>query len=137
MANPTGKGGFKDHPELINKEGAPTKNKSWGGAVARLTNMTREELIAYVGAKSKMGRLLRELPPNIPVKDALVLISIIQYGRDPSPGMFNALADREDGKPNQPLTGGDGGAIEHVVRFIDDTGNNNPAPEAAPSAGED
>ena len=101
--NPTGRGGFQDHPELINKEGANAKDRSWRGAVSRLTNMTRDELIVYVGGKSRMGKLLKELPPNIPVKDALVLISIVQFGRDPSPGMFNALADREDGKPVTPV----------------------------------
>lgn len=113
--NPTGKGGFQDHPELINREGLNANDKSWRGAVSRLTGKTREELIEYVGAGTKMGKLLKELPPKIPVKDALVLISIISYGRDPSPGMFNALADREDGKPAQTLQGtGEGGA--HVIQ---------------------
>lgn len=105
MANPTGKGGFGDRPQDINREGANAKDKSWSGAVSRLTNKTREELIAYVGPNTKMGKLLKELPPKIPVKDALVLMSIIAYGRDPSPGMLNALADREEGKPNQPFSG--------------------------------
>jgi len=103
--NKTGKGGFKDHPENINREGAPNKDRSWRGSVSRLTNMTREELIEYVGAKTKMGRLLKELPPNVPVKDALILLFIVQYGREPNASMFNALADREEGKPLQSFSG--------------------------------
>lgn len=125
--NPSGKGGFQDHPELINKEGAPTKDKSWRGAVSRLTNMTREELIEYVGAKSRMGKLLKELPPNIPIKDALVLIGIVGYGRDPSPGWFNALADREDGKPLTPMKH-EGDVTVSWKEWIN--GNADPAPDS-------
>ena len=105
MANKTGKGGFQDHPELINKEGAPKRGQTWQEAVKRLTDMTRDELIAYVGPKSTLGRQLKELPPNVPVKDALILIAFIQFGRDPNPRLLATLMDREDGKPNQPISG--------------------------------
>lgn len=106
MSNPTGKGGFQDHPELINKEGLNRRSReTWQATVRRITDMTREEAIEYVGAKTKIGKLLKELPEGLPIKDALVFISIIQYGRDPNPRMFSALADREEGKPNQPLSG--------------------------------
>lgn len=120
MANPTGKGGFQDHPELINKEGAPKRGQSWQETVKRLSDMTREELIAYVGPKTKIGKLLKELPPSVPMKDALVLISFIQYGRDPNPRLLATLMDREDGKPNQPISGEGGGPIELVVKYATD-----------------
>jgi len=105
MANPTGKGGFQERPQDINREGAPTKDRSWRGSIRRLTNMTRDELIEYFGPKTKMGKMLKELPPNVPLKDALLAIGFIQYGRDPSPSWLNMFADREEGKPNQPITG--------------------------------
>ena len=108
MANPKGIGGFKDHPELINKAGAPKRGQNWQETVKRITDMTRDEAIAYVGSKSKIAKLLKELPADLPIKDALVFISIIQYGRDPNPRMLAALMDREDGKPNQPITGPNG-----------------------------
>lgn len=101
--NPTGKGGFKDHPELINKEGAPKRGQSWQETVKRLTDMTREELIAYVGKTTRLGKLLKELPPKVPVKDALLLIAIIQFGRDPNPRLLSTLMDREEGKPQQAV----------------------------------
>ncbi len=108
MSNPTGKGGFKDHPEFINKTGENRRAQSWQETVKRLTDMTREELITYVGAGTKIGKLLKELPPNVPMKDALVLISLIQYGRDPNPRLLSTLMDREEGKPNQPIEMKDG-----------------------------
>jgi hypothetical protein len=106
MANPTGKGGFGDRPQDINREGLNRRSReTWQATVKRITDMTREEAIAFVGAKSKIGKMLRELPENLPIKDALVFISIIQYGRDPNPRLLAALMDREEGKPNQPITG--------------------------------
>jgi hypothetical protein len=119
MANPTGKGGFKDHPELINKEGAPRRGQTWQESVKRLTDMTREELIAYVGPRSRLGKLLKELSPNIPVKDALIVAAIIQFGRDPNPRMLQALMDREEGKPNQPITGKDGEGLKIIVEYAE------------------
>jgi hypothetical protein len=106
MANPTGKGGFGDRPQDINREGLNRRSReTWQATVKRITDMTREEAIAFVGAKSKIGKMLKELPENLPIKDALVFISIIQYGRDPNPRLLAALMDREEGKPNQPITG--------------------------------
>lgn len=103
MSNPTGKGGFQERPEDINKEGAPKRGQNWQATIKRITDMTREEAIAYVGANTKIGKALKELSPKMPLKDALVFASIIAYGRDPNPRMLAALMDREDGKPNQPI----------------------------------
>lgn len=105
MSNPTGKGGFGDNPQNINREGLNRRSReTWQATVRRITDMTQEEAIAYVGGpKTKLGKLLKEIPPGLPLKDALVFISIIQYGRDPNPRMLSALMDREEGKPNQPI----------------------------------
>lgn len=103
MSNPTGIGGFGERPQDINKQGAPKRGQNWQATIKRITDMTREEAIDFVGAKTKIGRLLKELPADIPIKDALVFISIIQYGRDPNPRLLAALMDREEGKPQQPV----------------------------------
>jgi hypothetical protein len=105
MANPTGKGGFGDRPQDINREGLNRRSReSWQATVKRITDMTQQEAIEYVGGpKTKLGKLLKEIPPGLPLKDALVFISIIQYGRDPNPRMLSTLMDREEGKPMQSL----------------------------------
>lgn len=128
MANPTGKGGFQDHPELINKEGAPKRGQSWQESVKRLTDMNREELAAYVGASTRLGKLLKELPPKIPVKDALILAAIIQFGRDPNPRLLGTLMDREEGKPVQPIGGDPDKPIKIVVEYADTNGNQTNTP---------
>lgn len=127
MANPTGKGGFGERPQDINREGLNRRaSQNWQATVKRITDMTRDEAIEYVGKRSKLAKLLRELPADLPIKDALVFISIIQYGRDPNPRMLAALMDREDGKPNQPITGKDGEPLKIVVEYADDTNRNPP-----------
>lgn len=120
MANPTGKGGFQERPDDINREGLNRRApQNWQATIKRLTDMTAEEAIAYVGPRSKLGKLLKELSPKVPIKDALVLISIIQYGRDPNPRLLATLMDREDGKPAQPITGKDGEGLVITVKYED------------------
>jgi hypothetical protein len=125
MANPTGKGGFGDRPQDINREGLNRRSReTWQATVKRITDMTQEEAIAYVGGpKTKLGKLLKEIPPGLPLKDALVFISVIQYGRDPNPRMLSTLMDREEGKPNQPVSGKDGGPLEVIFTYAEN-GNN-------------
>ena len=119
MANPTGKGGFQERPQDINLDGAPKRGQSWQETMKRITDMTREEAIKYVGARTKIGKFLKELPPNIPIKDGLAFISIIAYGRDPNPRMLVAIMDREEGKPAQPVTGPDGKDLKIIVEYAD------------------
>lgn len=137
MANPTGKGGFGDRPEDINREGLNRRSReTWQATVRRITDMTREEAIAYVGPKTKLGKLLKELPPGLPIKDAMVFISIIQYGRDPNPRMLQTLSDREDGKPAQPITGDPNQPLKVIIEYAD-AGNQNQATETSSSAATD
>lgn len=123
MSNPTGKGGFQDHPELINKEGLQKKSLDWKATIKNITDMTREQAIEYVGKRSKLARLLKELPPGLPIKDALVFISIIQYGRDPNARLLSTLMDREEGKPPQAVDLTSGGKPLSWKEFIDANSN--------------
>lgn len=103
MANPTGKGGFGDRPEDINRTGQNRREDTWQETFKRNSNMTREEAIQFLGANTKLGKLLKELPPKVPIKDALFFIAVVAFGRDPNPRMLTALMEREEGKPNQPI----------------------------------
>lgn len=132
MANPTGKGGFQERPQDINRNGAPKRGQSWQETVKRITDMTREEAIAYVGPKTRLGKLLKELPPDIPIKDAMIFMAIIAFGREPSSKMFGALTDREEGRPNQPISGD----VEKPLKVIIEYAQNNPT-EPTPSTTED
>jgi hypothetical protein len=132
---PKGKPFVKGDPR-INRAGAPKRGQTWQETVKRITDMTREELIEYVGAGTKMGKLLKELPPDVPLKDALVIVSIIQYGRDPNPRLLATLMDREEGKPVQPIGGDPNAPLRVVVEYADANSQDNSA-EVTPGADPD
>ena len=106
MANPTGKGGFQERPQDINREGAPKRGQSWQETVKRITDMDRDELLKFVGGrKTRIGKLVASMPDKMPLKDAMILVGAIAYLMDPDPRMLKELSDREEGKPNQPISG--------------------------------
>ena len=119
----------------INRKGAPLRGQSWRETVKRITDMTREEAIAYVGPTSKIGRQLKDLSADMPIKDAIIFATIIAYGREPNARMLAALMDREDGKPEQTV-GLDVKANVTQKVIIEYADNDNSA-EAAPVPGAD
>lgn len=86
-----------------NPAGAPKRGQSWAETIRRLTEMTRDDLLEYVGPTTTLGRQLKELPANIPMKDAAILTALIQFGRDPQASLLTALMNREEGMPRQPV----------------------------------
>lgn len=137
MANPTGKGGFGERPQDINREGLNRRSReTWQATLKRITDMTREEAIAYVGARTKIGKFLKELPPKLPIKDGLAFISIIAYGRDPNPRMLTAIMDREEGRPHQSLalTDPKGETLKVIIEYAD---SQTTTPPPTPGAAED
>jgi len=82
MANPTGKGGFQDRPEQINRDGAPKWHDTFGTTYSRLLAMTINDLDAYEPKTAKES-LCKE---------------VILDKKD-----YKELADRIDGKPKQTL----------------------------------
>ena len=105
IANPTGKGGFGERPQDINREGAPKRGQTWSESIKRITDMDREELIKYVGGgKTRIGRLLAKMPADIPIKDGMIVAAIVSFMMDPDARMFEKLTDREEGKPPQSVS---------------------------------
>ena len=94
---------FKKGDKRINRKGAPKRGQSWSESMKRITDMTREEAIAYVGPNSKIGKQLKELSPDMPIKDAIIFATIIAYGREPNARMLSAIMDREEGRPLQAV----------------------------------
>lgn len=103
----------------INRKGAPPRGQTWRETVKRITDMTREEAIEYVGPTSKIGKQLKELSADMPLKDAIIFATIIAYGREPNARMLAALMDREDGKPEQPVTGDADKPLKIIVEYAE------------------
>ena len=110
---------FVKGDKRINRKGAPIRGQSWRETVKRITDMTREEAITYVGPTSKIGKQLKELSENMPIKDAIIFATIIAYGREPNARMLAALMDREEGKPEQPITGDADKPLKVIIEYSD------------------
>lgn len=101
--NPTGKGGFRDNPQNINLAGAPKRGETLQETFKKLANMNRDEAAAYFGEKTDIGKQLKQLSPNIPLKDIVGIRAIITLANDSDARLLGQVGDRIEGKPNQSL----------------------------------
>jgi len=89
ITNPTGKGGFADHPELRSPGGWKKENTfSW--QMNRFKNMTQEELVAW-GKTPEKKRLVVEQMAFVRITKAMLDLE-----------EFKVVADRSEGKAVQP-----------------------------------
>lgn len=117
--NPKGKGGFQEHPELINLKGAPKRGETLQETFKKLLNMTRDEAAAYFGERTDIGRQLKQLSPHIPLKDIVGIRAIITLANDADARLLGQVGDRVEGKPAQPVTGPDGKELKVIVEYAD------------------
>lgn len=118
-----------------NPAGRPKDGESWAAIVKAVGDMYSDDILAFIGRDNDLGRMLSELPSNVQMKYLVTARVFSSLMFEPSSGLWKELMERTEGKVPQTLQG-PGEKGEHVVsvRFIDDTGNDNPAPEDAPDA---
>jgi hypothetical protein len=133
--NKTGKGGFRDNPQNINRNGAPPRGESWKEIIDRVGNMTPKEAadhaVAIAGKLKSMGN-------GITLKEAVVIRGYAALLFEPSPGIMTIYMDRSDGKVTDKLALNTGGEIVHKVVFVDDTsdkGNEDSPASPTPDTG--
>src|SRR3989304_3862621 len=93
-----------------NPKGRPLKGESFAEIVREVGAMSGNEL-ADVMSNAWAPELRREIS-SVRMKDALIVRAFLAFFREPTGSMFNAITDRAEGRPAQPLTGAEGGPIE-------------------------
>ncbi len=84
---------------VLNPNGRPPVSNSWAGIIRELTNMTTEQLLEAVGGpRTELGKQIKKYPKGVIVKRLLAARLITALMFDPTPGLVNALMDREEGK---------------------------------------
>ncbi len=98
-----------------NPKGRPPEGESWAAVIKKISNMTGEEASAYISEFGKFSKALK----GITLKEAVVFRCFAALMFEPQASMFNAVADRAEGKvaDRQEITGKDGNAIE--IKAID------------------
>jgi len=87
----------------INRKGAPVRGQTWRETVKKNTDLTCRELILIFGARTRVGKFLAKLDPEMPAKDALALAAIGSYFNSPNPRTLDMLMSREEGRPGLAL----------------------------------
>jgi len=87
VTNPTGKGGFQDHPELINYGGRPKNEQRFGYWLQFFKNMTVREFLDYEKSRNNDDMFVAEAIAYDRVKKSRKELS-----------EYKDLADRTEGK---------------------------------------
>jgi hypothetical protein len=119
-----------------NPKGAPKRGESWAEIIKRVGEYTPAE----AAEKSvELAKQFLKIGEGVTLKEAVVLRVYGATLFEPQPGLFNALMDRAEGKPNQPLDVTSAGEKlgPTVVIFKDDDENSDTAapPPATASGG--
>lgn len=111
MAKKTaGKGTTKKHLNLQNlrpwpkgtsgnPKGRPKEGESWAAIIKKIGDMTGTALAEYF---STYAPQFRKIGP-VTMKEAVVARAYLALAFEPSGSLFNALADRAEGKVTQPI----------------------------------
>ncbi len=88
----------------LNPKGRPPIDNSWAGIIREVMGMNAETLATEMGGNTnELGHALLKLPRGVPIKRLLAARLIAALMFDPTPGLVNALMDREEGKVAQPV----------------------------------
>ena len=82
-----------------NPNGRPLLGNSWAGIIREVMGMTAEELSDSMGGNTnELGQAIAKFPKGVPIKRLLAARLITALMFEPTPGLVNALMDREEGK---------------------------------------
>jgi len=109
LRNPTGKGGFGEHPENINKTGRPKNEQRFGYWLQFFKDLTNEQFYKYIEERPESQMYMAESIAYERVKKSKKNLS-----------EYREVADRTEGRPKQTIEH-EGGVIESVnIRIIKD-----------------
>jgi hypothetical protein len=92
---PFKKGKGADRDSRINTAGAPPREESYAGTFRAIGDMAGEQLAEWGAEQLKE---FRKLPPGVTLKTMTCLWAFASLARDFSPGVWNSIMDRVDGK---------------------------------------
>ena len=93
-----------------NPKGRPLKGESFAEIVREVGAMSGNEL-ADAMCNAWAPELRKEISA-VRMRDAFIVRAYLAFFREPTGSMFNAITDRAEGRPAQPVTGAEGGPIE-------------------------
>lgn len=102
--------------ESGNPNGRPKDGTSWKAIVERIGNMNGKQAATWFTVQKETAANLKQMPSGVTLRELAVMSAFIKCINDPDSRMLGTLMDREDGKPEQPITGD----IGHYLIMDDD-----------------
>jgi hypothetical protein len=87
------KKGFSGNPA-----GRPKDGESWAAIIKAIGDMYPEDIIAFIGEKNDLGRMLKQLPKSVQMKYLVTARVFSALLFEPSSGLWKELMERVDGK---------------------------------------
>lgn len=81
-----------------NPAGRPKDGESWSSIIASVGNMYSDDLLAFIGKDTDLGRMLGEYPKNVQLKYLVVARVFSSLMFEPSSGLLKEFMDRMEGK---------------------------------------
>lgn len=111
-----------------NPAGAPKRGQSWKELIAEIGDMTGQEVAA---SANFLPAQFKDMPPNVTLKELVVLRVFASLINEPTPGLLTALMERVEGKVAQAVeVSGKNGEPISIIQIL-------PPPPGDSGAGDD
>ena len=108
-----------------NPKGRPKDGESWASIIKSVGDMYPADIVAFVGEKNDLGRMLKKLPQDVQMKYLVVSRIFSSLMFEPSSSLWKELMERADGKVVTPVDLKHSGELSWKEFISDDTEPNN------------
>jgi len=86
-----------------NPNGRPKDGASWASIIKTVGDMYPTDILLFVGTENDLGRMLKDLPPNVQMKYLVTarIFSALMF--EPTSGLWKELMERVEGKVQDRL----------------------------------
>ena len=110
------KKGFSGNPK-----GRPKDGESWAAIIKSVGDMYPADIVAFVGERNDLGRMLKKLPQDVQMKYLVVSRIFSSLMFEPSSSLWKELMERADGKVVTPVDMKHSGEVNWKEFVSDDT----------------
>jgi hypothetical protein len=99
-----------------NPKGRPKDGESWAAIIKAVGDMYPADILAFIGEKNDLGRMLKQLPQDVQMKYLVTARVFSSLMFEPSSSLWKELMERAEGKVGDKLDVTSGG--EKIKGYI-------------------
>ena len=86
-----------------NPGGRPKDGESWASVIKAVSDMNVDEILAFIGTASALGKKIGRLPRGVQVKYLVTARVFAELMSAPTAGLWTGLMDRAEGKVREQI----------------------------------